>query len=136
MVTHVKVIAVLFILFGALGLIGALFSGLVFGSIAGLIGVSGEEDAPGVAAMIGLIGTVLTVALAVLSVPNIVCGVGLLKFRPWARILGIILAIIALIQIPLGTIFGVYALIILFRNDVEALFAAAPPTVPNVKVVN
>jgi hypothetical protein len=126
MVTHVKVIAVLFILFGALGLLGALFSGLLLGSVAGLVGVSGEAGAPAGAAAIGLFGTILTIVLLILSIPNILCGVGLLKLRPWARILGIVLGIIALIHIPLGTIFGVYALIILFRKDVEALFAAPP----------
>ena len=124
MVTHVKVIAVLFLIFGVLGLIGAFFSGLLFGSLASLVGVSGEEGAPVGAAALGFIGTFLTVLFVVLSLPNILCGIYLLKFQPWARILAIVLAIISLIHIPFGTIFGVYALIVLFHKDTERLFAA------------
>jgi hypothetical protein len=123
MVTHVKVIAVLFLIFGALGLLGAFFSGLLFGSLASVVGLSGEEGAPVGAAALGFIGTFLTMLFVVLSLPNIICGVYLLKFRPWARILAIVLAIIALIHVPFGTIFGVYALVILFHKDTEALFA-------------
>ena len=122
MVTHVKVIAVLFLIFGALGLIGALFFGLLFGSLASLVGVSGEEGAPVGAAALGFIGTFLTALFAILSLPNIICGIYLLKFQSWARILAIVLAVISLIHIPFGTIFGVYALIILFHKDTEALF--------------
>jgi hypothetical protein len=129
---HVKVIAILYLVFGAFGLLGALFSGLVFGALASFVGVSGEQGAPAGAAALGLFGTVLTVLFVVLSLPAIVCGIGLLKFRPWARILGIVLAVIALLKVPIGTIFGVYALVILFRRDTEALFspsAALPSTV-------
>ena len=132
MVTHVKVIAVLFLIFGALGLIGAFFSGLLFGSLASLVGVSGEEDAAIGAAALGFVGTFVTVLFVVLSVPNIICGIYLLKFRPWARILAIVLAIISLLHIPFGTIFGVYALVILFHKDTEALFAGrALPSLPS-----
>ena len=38
-------------------------------------------------------------------------------------ITGIVLAAICLIHVPLGTMLGVYALIILFRKDTEVLFA-------------
>jgi hypothetical protein len=43
------------------------------------------------------------------------------KRRRWARIMGIILAALALPKIPFGTIFGIYALIILFQKDTEVL---------------
>ena len=133
MVTHVKVIAVLFLVFGALGLIGAFFSGLIFGWLVGLVGLSGEPDAATGAAALGFIGTFLTVLFVVLSLPQIVCGIFLLKFRPWARVLAIVLAILSLIHIPFGTIFGVYALVILFHKDTEVLFAAgrALPSLPS-----
>jgi hypothetical protein len=124
MVTHVKVIAVLFLVFGALGLIGAFFSGLVFGWLAGIVGLSGDPDAATGAAALGFVGTFLTVLFVVLSLPNVICGIYLLKFRPWARILAIVMAIISLIHVPFGTIFGVYALVVLFQKETEALFAS------------
>ena len=46
--------------------------------------------------------------------------------RPWARIVGIIVAILSLLNIPLGTIVGVYGLWVLFSKETEQLMAESP----------
>jgi len=120
--THVKVIAVLFIVFGALLLLAAFFSSFVFGVLATIVGASHEEGAPLGVAVLGFTGLTLTIFLIVLAVPHIICGWGMLTLRRWSRVLGIILAAISLIRIPIGTIFGIYALVILFNKETEALF--------------
>ena len=126
MATHVKVIAVLFICMAVMFLAGAFFVPLMLGVLASVVGASGEEGAAIGAAFLGLTGAVLSVVFGMLALPFGICGWGLLKLRPWARILGIILAAIALTHIPFGTLFGIYALIVLFQKDTEQLFAAAP----------
>ena len=63
--------------------------------------------------------------MLILAIPYIACGIGLLKRKRWARILGIVLGAVALIRFPIGTAFGVYALVILFRKDTEALFTGS-----------
>lgn len=123
MATHVKVIAVLFILGGVLLLLGAFFTPLVLGTLAAVVGASNEEGAAVGAAVLGFTGAALSVMLGLMALPSLICGWGLLTFRGWARILAIVLAAIALTNFPLGTAFGVYALVILFRKDTEALFA-------------
>jgi hypothetical protein len=128
MTTHVKVIAVLYLIAGALLLTAAIFTPMVLGLVAGLIGASGEEDAAVGATILGFAGVALSLVLAVLGAPFIAAGWGLLKFRPWARILGIILGAICLTKIPIGTLVGIYALVILFRKDTEALFTAPAGT--------
>jgi hypothetical protein len=120
--THVKVLGVLFIAMGVLGLVGAMLSSVAFGLLAGLVGASGDEAAPLGSAVLGATGLALTVALILFSAPSIVCGWGLLKFRPWARTLAIILAAISLLIFPYGTVFGVYALWVLFSQSTEAVF--------------
>lgn len=122
MATHVKVIAVLFIVFGAFSVLGAFFSSILFGVLASVVGSSGEEGAGIGVAVLGFTGMALTTLLLLFGAPAIACGVGLLTFRRWARILAIILAAISLIEIPFGTLFGIYALIILFNNDTEKQF--------------
>ena len=122
MATHVKVIAALCIIFGAFGVLAALLSSFMFSALAALVGSTNDPDASAGSAVLGLTGVTLTIVLLVFSIPYIVCGWGLLKLRPWSRILGIVLAAISLIRIPLGTIFGIYALIILFNKETEALF--------------
>jgi hypothetical protein len=120
--THVKVISVLFIVFGVFWILGAFFSTLVLSVVAGIIGTSSDPDAPVGVAILGMTGVILTTALLAFGVPQVICGWGMLKFKPWARILGIVLAAISILNVPVGTVFGVYAMVILFRQDIEALF--------------
>ena len=53
----------------------------------------------------------------------IVAGYGLLKYKGWARILAIILAILNLILFPIGTALGIYTLVIMFNDETKALFS-------------
>jgi len=66
----------------------------------------------------------------VLSLPGIVTGIGLLRLRPWARILGIVLSALSLLMVPFGSLLGIYGLWVLLSKDTERLFNAqsAPPT--------
>ncbi len=122
MSTHVKVIAALFFVWGGFLLLMSAFAGVLMSVLAGFVGGIHEEGAAVGAAVLGLTGAALTTFLIVFAIPHLIAGWGLLKFKRWARILAIVLAAIALIKIPFGTLFGIYALVILFRKDTEALF--------------
>jgi hypothetical protein len=124
MATHVKVIAIAYWLIGAFKLVGALFSTLLFSALAGLVGSSGEEGAGVGVAVLGLTGMALMITLVLFAIPSFICGWGLWNFRSWARLLAIILGAICLLNVPLGTLFGIYVLVIMFRKDTEALFSA------------
>ena len=60
-----------------------------------------------------------------LGIPSLVAGIGLLKHMSWARVLAIVLAIVALASFPIGTGVGIYALWVLTQRETEALLAAA-----------
>ena len=124
METHVKVLGLLQIILGVLGIVVALFVLLMFGGIAGLVAATGEEGSEIAVPILGLIGAFAVTFILVLSIPGIIVGAGLLKFRPWARILGIIMSILLIIHFPLGTIVGVYGLWVLLTGETEKLFAA------------
>jgi hypothetical protein len=128
--THVKVVAVLFLVLGGLGVLAALGLMALFGGAAGIVGMAAEgEEARVAIPIIGITGTMLTAFLLVLSLPGVIAGFGLLAYKPWARILGIVLAAINLINIPIGTIFGAYALWALLHKDSERLFAGGPQAI-------
>lgn len=123
MQTHVKVLAVLFIVFGALGVLMALGVMALFGGAAGLVGATAEgEEALIAVPAIGLTGTFLTILLLVLSIPGLIAGFGLWAFKPWARILGIVPCALNLINFPWGTIVGAYGLWVLLSKETERLF--------------
>ncbi|HYT74626.1 MAG TPA: hypothetical protein VEL79_07755 [Vicinamibacterales bacterium] len=128
MTTHVKVLGVLYIALSLFGLMAALFLGLAVGTASGIVGLNADaKDAAIALPIIGIAGTMLVFFLVALSVPGLIVGIGLLKFHPWARILGIVLSVINLIHIPFGTIVGIYGLWVLFNKDTEKLFTSTPP---------
>jgi hypothetical protein len=126
MQTHVKVLAVLFIVFSALGVLAAIALLAVFGASAGIVGAAAEPgDAALAIPIIGLAGMGLVIFLLLVSLPGLIAGFGLLNLKPWARILGIVLCAINLINIPVGTIFGAYGLWVLLNKETEQMFG--PP---------
>ena len=128
MQTHVKVVGALFIAVSAFGLLAALFIILSFGLSAGIVGIAADPaDAEIAQPVLAIIATVLTTVLLVVSIPGIIVGWGLLTFKPWARIAGIVLAALHLLYVPIGTALGIYELWVLFNSDTERLFNSAPP---------
>lgn len=121
---HVRILAILNIVFGSLGVLIGLAFLMFFGGLAGFVGwVAHEPDATVAVPVLGLIGGVIFFLLLLISLPGILAGVGLLKYQPWARILSIILSALNLINVPIGTALGVYGLWVLLSTQTERLFA-------------
>lgn len=110
---HVKIVGILHIIYGLmlLGLALTLFFGL--GIVGTLAFSQGEQEA---AALLGVLGTGLSGLFAILSLPNIIGGWALLAGKGWGRILVLVLGFVHLIDIPIGTVLGVYTIWALMRN--------------------
>ncbi len=123
MLTHVKVLGILNIVLSALGILVGVVLLMIFGGIAGLVGITDHSDGRLIAApILGGIGLLIFIFLMVVSIPGIVTGVGLLKLRPWARILGIVISALNILNFPFGTAVGVYGLWVLLSTETMALF--------------
>ena len=120
--THVKVIAGLCLCFGAVWALFAFAAPAILTTIAWFVASSGDQDAAVGSTVLGLTGAALTIYFGAQAVLYIVTGIGLWNFKRWARIAGIIVAVLSVLNFPFGTAFAIYALIILFRKDTEALF--------------
>jgi len=70
-------------------------------------------DAQFVPALLSVVGWGLLIA----AVVTIMAGWGLLQRAPWARLLALVLAFIALFNIPFGTALGVYTLWVLLPAE-------------------
>jgi hypothetical protein len=53
-------------------------------------------------------------------------GIGLLSYKPWARILVMIVAAMGCLVIPIGTLVGVYSIWTLMQDDTIKLFKTEP----------
>ena len=115
--SHVQVVAWLHIGLGALGIMGA---GIAFLAIAGGGLLSGELEA---IAVTGTLGILIAGFVFLISVPGIIAGVGLLKYRPWARMLTLVVAAFELLHVPFGTALGIYTFWVLLNERTKPLFS-------------
>ena len=123
MSSHVRVLAALHIVFGALGVLGGLIVLLIFGGLAGLVGLVEHDSSKWIAIpILGGLGTAVFIMVLLLSLPGIIAGVGLLGLKQWSRVLTIILSALQLMNVPFGTMLGVYGLWILLSPEGERLF--------------
>jgi hypothetical protein len=128
MAQHVKILAVLHIVLSAIGILIAVGLLFLFGGIASVVGLNAaDHDARVAVPVLGLVGSFLFVLILVLSIPGIIAGIGLMKFRPWARILTLILSGLDLLNIPFGTALGVYGFWVLLSVEGTRLFESPPP---------
>jgi hypothetical protein len=132
---HIKIVAILNIVLGALGALAALIILLFFGGMAGIVMAEQNAESATATAVLGLIGGIAFFVVALFSVPCLIAGIGLLKFREWARILTIVMSVLNLLHIPLGTAVGIYGLWALLNSETTAFFktknaADARQTVP------
>lgn len=108
--THVKILGWLYIVLGLLGLCGAL---IAFGVMSGIGVLSGDIQAFGI---MTLLGSLAGIYLAIVSIPNIICGVGLLRgWRGWVLVLAAVLGFFNLPNFPFGTALGVYTFWVVWK---------------------
>ena len=122
MAIHVKVVAIVYLVFGALAAIGAFIVLVAFLTGAGLFADSGAGGLAGLIAGLGMFVFIIVAAFAVLY---ILAGTFLLKRRRVGKGWGIAAAIPSLFSFPIGTALGVYALVILTRPETDRLLANA-----------
>ncbi|MFZ5517434.1 MAG: hypothetical protein ACOY90_12385 [Candidatus Zhuqueibacterota bacterium] len=108
---HIQVLGVMYIVFGALGILSAafLFTAIVGGGI-----LSGDDDAMRITLIVGVI---LAGFCALVALPGIIAGIGLLKRQNWARVMAMILGILSLPLLPIGTALGIYTLWVVLSQE-------------------
>ena len=114
---HITVLGVLYIAFSALGILAAI---IVFTAVVGGGLISGDSEAMTITA---IVGPTIAFFLILVSAPGIIGGIGLLKRRDWARILVLILGFLNLINIPFGTVLGVYTIWALLKDETVQHFS-------------
>lgn len=124
MVQHIRIVGILHIVMGGLGLVGAIMAAALFGGLAGFLGATTDRmgDTSAAAPILGIVAGALFVFIAALSIPSLILGIGLVSFQPWARIVGIVLSALHLLNVPFGTALGIYGLWALLSVEGQAAF--------------
>ncbi len=114
---QVTFVAILRIVLNSLGLLGA---GCVFAVMKFVKGlVLGDEIAE---TIISFIGNAIPFFIGSVSLLGIIGGIGLFSYKNWARILVMVVSVICCLNIPIGTLAGVYSIWVLMQNETIKLF--------------
>lgn len=116
---HVTVLGSLYIAFS---LVSLLVAAIVFVTLTGG-GILSRDASTFLVA--STFGTIISAYFAAMALPALIGGIGLLKYRGWARILVLVLGFLNLLNIPFGTVLGGYTIWVLLNDDVTEMFAGA-----------
>jgi hypothetical protein len=116
---HITILGWLYIVGYAFFLLIGIF---IFVLLTSIGAVTGDQQAM---VVLSIVGTAVGGLLVVLAIPGIVAGVGLLARKSWARYLAIVVAILGLVNFPIGTLVGVYALWILLQESALHYFSTS-----------
>jgi hypothetical protein len=113
---HVAVVGAIQIGFAILGLILAV---VIFFIMRFAMGQTGDQTGEMV---LGFLSVSLPILFGFLATLGLVGGIGLLAYKPWARYIVMVVAAIGCLNIPIGTLKGVYTLWVLLQDDTIKLF--------------
>jgi len=117
---HVTAVAAIRITLHTIGLLGILVVAVAFRFALDFIPV--EEIPESVLPLVKWIVYFVLSIVAAVSVLGIIAGIGLLAYSSWARILTIVVAAVSCLNIPFGTLAGVYSIWVLLQDETIMLF--------------
>ncbi|HUW92363.1 MAG TPA: hypothetical protein VMV74_04295 [Bacteroidales bacterium] len=113
---HVNVAAIIQIVFGSLNILGALVIVFAFGFIDQFV------DDPTAIKVLDIVMVPLTTILGLFGAAMVSGGIGLLTCKAWGRVLTLVMAALGLLNIPIGTLKGVYIIWVLVQPETVSLF--------------
>ena len=123
---HIHLVGILWLAISALNVVGGVVLYILANTLFAHMHDLGAPEAP--TAFLRPLLSVVAILILAKAAFGFMAGWGLLKREPWARILTLVLAFLALVNVPFGTALGVYTLWVLLpgtaEHDYEALAAS------------
>ena len=116
--SHVTLVAVLHICFGALSILGGIIVFIVM-QFAGNFIPEEEELARNILESVGFI---VPAFIGFFGMIDLLAGVSLFSYRQWSRVFVIVVSAFNCLNIPIGTAKGVYSIWALMVPEVQAMF--------------
>lgn len=128
MESHLRFLAILYILVGVIGGIAALLVLIFMGGFSGISLYAERSDLVSgpLVQVLRFFGIFLTTLMLALAVPSVLSGMGILRYRTWARPLAMVVSVLQLANLPLGTILALYSFWVLMSPESEPLFSNPP----------
>lgn len=122
---HIRVAGALHIIIGVLALALLIALYCFFSAVLGLFGISGDF-----ARTLAGLASVVAIPLALIGLGQIAAAVLMLCGVRWARVFVLVFAAVGLINVPIGSLVGLYTFwaLLLSERDVERKAADALPS--------
>jgi hypothetical protein len=114
---HVSFVGALHVGFGILGLLGALAVYITFNFANSMV-----DYEPIANQVLTFLGGTISLLILFFSCLGIIGGIGLFSYKPWARILVMIVSAINCLNIPIGTAKGIYSIWVLMQKETIEMF--------------
>ncbi|MBV9146780.1 MAG: hypothetical protein JO065_12750 [Acidobacteria bacterium] len=112
---HVKLLGILWTVYAVFEAIGACVLFIIANTIFGRY----NGDHP---AFLHPLMTGIAIFLLIKGALSLMAGIGLIERQRWGRVLSLVMAFIALLNLPFGTALGVYTLWVLMSPQAEAQY--------------
>jgi len=119
---HVRLLGILWLALSAMNVLGGVILYILANTLfVHLPEISGERAAT---AWLHPFLAFIAILIFVKGAAGFLAGWGLLQREPWARMLSIVLALLALLNVPFGTALGIYTLWVLLPAGADAEYEA------------
>jgi hypothetical protein len=123
---HIRLLGILWLAFSAFSAVGAVILYILANTL--FLHLRDMGGPAGASSWLSPFLSVIAIIIAVKAAAGFAVGWGLLQREPWARIVTIVLAFLALFHIPFGTALGIYTLWVLLPADAEQEYEAQART--------
>jgi hypothetical protein len=115
---HIRLLGILWLALSALNAVGAVILYVIANTLfRHMANIGGPEGASTwLRPFLGVVALIIAAKAAL----GFATGWGLLQREPWARMLTIVLAFLALFNVPFGTAVGIYTLLVLLPAESDA----------------
>jgi hypothetical protein len=114
---HIQLLGILWLAVSGLNAVAGVVLYIIANTLFAHMRDFGAPEAP--TAFLRPFLSVIAILIAAKAAVGFIAGWGLLRHEPWARILALVLAFLALINVPFGTALGVYTLWVLLPGTSE-----------------
>ena len=119
---HIHLLGILWLAISAFNAVGGVILYIVANTIFANKRDFGAPEAP--TAFLRPLLSVVAILILAKAALGFIAGWGLLRREPWARIVALVLAFLALLNVPFGTALGVYTLWVLLPGPSEREYEA------------
>jgi hypothetical protein len=127
---HNKYVGIANVAYGAIHVLLMILMAVFFMAMMGVIArAAAGGDVPPASFFQGIMVFVVGINF-VLAIPPFIAGYAFLKRKPWAKIAGIIAAVLSAFRVPIGTAVSIYTFWFLFSAPGRILYDNLPQALP------